>query len=122
MLIVEDDETIGPFIVEAINSEDGHQAILAADAAVALELIKSIHVDLFLLDIGLPGMNGIEFYDRIRAEDRFRATPVLFVSASANEHATELAERQSATFLPKPFELGALLDVVRSLTAPARST
>ncbi|MDE3097371.1 MAG: response regulator [Chloroflexota bacterium] len=118
VLIVEDDEAIGTLIVDAINSETGYQAILATDGAIALELTQSMQVDLFLLDIGLPDMTGIELHDRVRAEDRFRHTPVLFVSASTNEHAKELAARGAATFLPKPFELGALLDLVRWL-APA---
>ena len=116
VLIVEDDEAIGTLILEAINDEPGYQATLAADGAVALLAIKGApQVDLFLLDIGLPGMTGIELYDLIRAEERFRRTSVLFVSASAGEHAQALADRQIATFLPKPFALAALLDLVRSL-------
>ena len=115
VLIVEDDEATGSLIQQAINAEPGYQATLAADGALALEVIKSVQVDLFLLDIGLPGMTGIEFYDLVRAEERFRRTPALFVSASAREHAQALADRHIATFLPKPFELAALLDLVRSL-------
>ncbi|MFL5703251.1 MAG: response regulator, partial [Ktedonobacteraceae bacterium] len=60
VLIVEDDQDIGSFILRAILDETSHQAILVTDGQKALETVKSLKPNLLLLDYHLPRMNGIE--------------------------------------------------------------
>jgi CheY-like chemotaxis protein len=65
ILLVEDDPNIGSFLVEAIAQETPYRAIVASDSHAALKLVRHFTPCLFILDYGLPGMNGIELYDRL---------------------------------------------------------
>src|SRR2546423_15299241 len=75
VLIVEDDESTGNVLASALNDERGYRAQRVATAGEALEALTHIDPDLMVLDIRLPGMSGLELYDHIRADDRFRTLP-----------------------------------------------
>lgn len=115
VLVVEDDENIGSLLVDALNGEPGFQAIRAPDAAVALETLVGVQVDLVLLDLELPGISGMDFLDQFRARPNHEKTPVIIVSASAKKHSDEIRERGVAFYVTKPFDLNNLLGLVRGL-------
>ncbi len=115
VLVVEDDENIGSLIVEALNSEPGFQAIRAPDAAIALETLVGVQVDLVLLDLELPGVSGMDFLAQFRARPNHEKTPVIIVSASAKEHSDAIRQRGVAFYVTKPFDLNKLLGLVRGL-------
>ncbi len=83
VFIVEDDEAIGELLVEAIQQETPYQAVLASNGFQALKMLRTVKPDVFILDYGLPGMNGLEFYDAIHAVKALEHLPVLIVSAEA---------------------------------------
>src|SRR5260221_4387641 len=64
ILVVEDNLAIASFLVAAIEQETPYRAIMATDSNAALELVGHFIPNLLLLDYRLPGMNGIELYDR----------------------------------------------------------
>lgn len=115
VLVVEDDENIGSLLVETLNSEPGFQAIRAPNAAIALETLVGVQVDLVLLDLELPGVSGMDFLDQFRARPTHAKTPVIIVSASAKEHSDEIRQRGVAFYVTKPFDLNNLLGLVRGL-------
>lgn len=117
VVIGEDDEAIGSLIRDAIRDELGFQAVVVADGAMVIETVRQVHADLVVLDINMPGLTGLEVYDRMRAEDEIRDMPVVFVSALADrpEMADELARRGIAAIVRKPFNVNELLDLVRDL-------
>ena len=116
VLIIEDDEAIGEFLVQAIQQETSHQAVLASDGFGALKLLHTLEPDLFLLDYHLPDMNGLQFYDTIHAVKALEHLPVLLISAEATRMQKEVKARQ-LPLLKKPIELIDLLESIeRSFT------
>jgi CheY-like chemotaxis protein len=118
VLIVEDDKPTGEVLAGAINDERGYQAIIAATADDALDAMSRIDPDLLLVDIRLPGMSGLELYDRIRADPRFRRLPFVFETGGGREHAQDLRDRGVATYIKKPFDIHELVKLVKRLAPP----
>jgi DNA-binding response OmpR family regulator len=118
VLIVEDDKTTGDLLASAINDQRGYTAVTVGSADAALEAMGRIDPDLLLLDIRLPGMSGLELYDRVRADARFRSLPVVFETGTGREHAGELRDRGIATYITKPFDLDELVRFVKRLVPP----
>jgi DNA-binding response OmpR family regulator len=114
ILLVEDDPNIGSFLVEAIAQETPYQAIVASDSNAALQLVRHFTPCLFILDYGLPGMNGIELYDRLHLNQELAAIPAVLITANRNLPHQQIQQRQLITF-QKPFELEAFLTTIDSL-------
>jgi DNA-binding response OmpR family regulator len=114
ILVVEDDEDIGSFIVEALLQETSHQALLVTTGSKALETVKTIKPNLFVLDYLLPRMNGIDLYDQLHATKELEHIPAIMMSA--NLPASE-ARKRKITCLKKPFELDELLQTIEKLIA-----
>src|SRR5947209_7789066 len=89
ILIVEDDAAIGELLRLFLSEETPHQAILAFDAFQALNIIKDITPNLFLLDYRLPRMNGKELYDRLHATKGLEHIPAIMTSTRELEHKVE---------------------------------
>ena len=120
MLVVEDDRdtrNLFALLLPELERETGRRVRVstAADAEAALLLLRGATPDLVLLDVMLPGVDGLELARRIRADPVLRAVPVVAVTALGP--AEEVAERARAAgcadVLGKPFELEELLAVVR---------
>ncbi|GCE10964.1 response regulator [Tengunoibacter tsumagoiensis] len=112
ILVVEDDDSIGALLVEALTQETPYKALLVTDAIQAMETIGKIKPCLFITDYRLPFMDGIELYDRLKAEHALDHTPVIIMSAHLPEE--EVKKRQMVS-LHKPFELDDLLNTVERL-------
>ena len=78
ILIAEDDKNTRR-LMEAVLKEHGYHPILACDGLEALKLLDTHHVDLVILDIMMPGMDGYEFTRQLRATDY--TLPILIVTA-----------------------------------------
>ena len=114
ILVVEDDEDIGSFIVEALLQETPHQALLVTNSSKALETVKTIKPNLFVLDYLLPLVNGIDLYDQLHATKELADIPAIMMSA--NIPVGEARKRKIAC-LRKPFELDELLQTIEKLIA-----
>lgn len=114
VLIVEDDQDIGSFILRAILYETSYQAIYVADGYQALETVKTVKPNLLLMDYQLPRMNGIELYDRLHTYKELEHVPVIMISARLPK---EEAKKRKITCLEKPFELDTLLKTINVLIA-----
>ena len=121
ILVVEDEPAIQELI--AYNLElAGHQTLRAESAEQALEMVQSALPDLVVLDWMLPGMSGIEFARRLRADKRTRAVPLIMLTARADEQ-DKLAglETGADDYLTKPFsprELNARVKAVLRRRSP----
>lgn len=112
-LLVEDDTEIQKFLLRAL-TEAGYQLDVAASAEEAIELVREGTHDLFIVDLSLPGRDGLEFIEHCRARGVF--APVLILSArrSVDERVLGL-EKGGDDYLTKPFALAELLARVRVL-------
>jgi len=115
VVIGEDDEPIAVLLRDAISDEPGYQAVVVSDGALVLETVRQVHADLLILDIMMPGLSGLEVYDRVREDPNIRDMPVLFVSANTPMFDSEFRKRNLTSVLTKPFDLNDLLQRVREL-------
>jgi CheY-like chemotaxis protein len=115
VVIGEDDEPIALLLRDALNDEPGYQAVVVADGALVLETVRQVHADLLILDIMMPGLNGLEVYDRVREDQGIKDMPVVFVSANVPQFDREFKRRKIEDVLTKPFDLNDLLQRVRKL-------
>lgn len=93
-----------------------YELCFAGNGAEALDLAaREPEVDLLVVDINMPQMDGLEFVERLRGELRFEG-PVLISSTESAEEDREAARAAGATaFLPKPWTPQELRDAVTSL-------
>jgi CheY-like chemotaxis protein len=118
VMVVEDDKPIGELLAGVINDEEGYRAIHVTLPTEALRTLEQLKPDLLVLDVGLPGMSGLELYDRVHADERLRDVPVMFETAVSREHISEFRKRGIRKVLQKPFDLNDLIDGIRELAPP----
>ena len=118
VLVVEDDRPIGELLASIINDEDGYVAIHVTRPNDALEVMKKVKPDLLVLDVGLPGMSGLELYDKVHADERFKETPVMFETAVADRNRGEFRRRGIESVVEKPFDINDFVRQVRELAPP----
>src|SRR5439155_3909840 len=120
--ILEDDRPVGELLAGAIGDEPGFYAIHVTDPAAAIETAKNIRPDVLVVDVGLPGMSGLELYDRLRRDERTRDIPVLFETGMSGEESDrEFRKRGIAAYVKKPFELSEVVAFVKMLARPRRA-
>src|SRR5215831_13938173 len=81
ILIVEDEEHIREFLEKVISEETPYKPLAVADGFEALKVTLDVKPNLFLLDFHLPGIDGIELYDRHHDVKGFQDIPALIMSA-----------------------------------------
>ena len=119
ILLVEDDTDLAAFMHEVLTTA-GFEVTLAADGRAGLEALERRPYALVVLDLMMPGMDGIEFRLRQRQHSPQWNTPVLIVSAHYNLE--KLARAVGADgCLPKPFTGDELTAAVHKVLAAANS-
>ncbi|MBO0783720.1 MAG: response regulator [Ktedonobacteraceae bacterium] len=103
ILVVEDDRTTGKVLCSIIEDETPHRVALASDGAQALDIVRSIQPDLFVLDYLLPDMNGVELYQHLRRMKQGSAIPTIFLTVVREEFPELLSPH--TWVLRKPFQL-----------------
>jgi|APSaa5957512576_1039674.scaffolds.fasta_scaffold116396_1 CheY-like chemotaxis protein len=106
ILVVDDHEEIREALAEILE-EEGHEILQAADGLLALEVIASSKPDVVLLDIAMPGMDGLETLRRLKDQPESSSLPVIMVTAQGDRQnmvkAVQLGVRDYVT---KPWEPG----------------
>jgi CheY-like chemotaxis protein len=119
ILVVEDSPLIQRLVAVCLR-DTGRSLVSAADGPSGIEAVLEDPPDLMILDIGLPGCDGWEVLDRVRSDPTTAATPVLVLTAHAQEEYRIRADRQGAdAFMTKPFEPSTLRDEVLRLLGNA---
>src|SRR5216684_1000054 len=83
ILLVEDDTTIAELLVRMIKQETDHHVFVVPDGLEALDLVKNIKPQLFILDYWLPTIHGIELYDRLHTTEGLEQVPTIMLSVNA---------------------------------------
>src|SRR5947209_20484690 len=111
LLIVDDEEAISWALRKAFERQ-GHTVGVAASAEAALELAEKLRPDAVILDVRLPGMDGLTALGRLR--EITRNAPVIVVTAHGNlSTAVRAVEGGAFDYLAKPFDLDQALETVR---------
>jgi len=116
LIMMVDDEPIISDITEAHLRSEGYQSFLAVnDSRLALEVLAENRVDLLLLDLNMPHVNGFEILEAVRADARYRMLPVIVMTSAADPSTKIRALKQGATdFLAKPVDPAELFLRVRN--------
>src|SRR5215510_3400333 len=113
ILIVEDDENIAELLRLHLRDE-GYAIEHATDGEVGMQLVERRHWDALVLDLMLPGVDGLEICRRARSMARY--TPIIITSARSSEvHRILGLELGADDYLAKPFSVLELVARVRAL-------
>ncbi|MCK0069690.1 MULTISPECIES: response regulator [Kordiimonas] len=117
ILAVDDSKTMRDMVSFTLKGA-GHDVLLADDGVNALSALTGETVDLIITDINMPNMNGIELVEKLRADPRFRATPILILTTESDDGLKQRGRAAGATgWIVKPFVPEKLLKVVDKVCA-----
>lgn len=108
ILVADDEAAIVSFVREVL-SDEGYEVLTAQNGSDALSILVTKRPDLAILDHTMPELNGGEVLDQIRKQGV--NTPVVIMSANTTAELFMLAGADD--FLAKPFEIPALLEIVK---------
>src|SRR6186997_1298361 len=118
-ILVIDDEEIMREILEALLTREGYNVRLASNAAEGLDLVRSVPFDAAIVDMMMPGMDGISALDELKKIDD--DLPVLMITAFASvENAIAAMKRGAFDYITKPFKNDEVLGVLRNAVAQRR--
>ncbi len=113
VLIIEDDENISKALEVRLNAR-GYQTTTAFDAVMGMQ--KALHTapDVILLDITMPGGNGLTLAERFKSSAKTQDVPIIFLTASKQPELREKAKGLGNAFFEKPYDFDYLLAAVRA--------
>jgi DNA-binding NtrC family response regulator len=118
-ILVIDDEEIMREILETLLLREGYHVRLAENAAQGLELARTVPLDAAIVDMMMPGMDGISTLDELKKLDD--DLPVLMITAFASvENAIAAMKRGAFDYITKPFKNEEVLGVLRNALAQRR--
>lgn len=108
ILLIDDEVDLAEAVGFQIKAKTGYEVVLAHDGVEGLEKLETIKPHLILLDMNMPRMGGIEFYNKICDSDGVPKHPVLVLTARANLEQLFI-DLNVDCFMTKPFEMDLLL-------------
>ncbi len=121
IMIIEDSPTMTQLYRIVLGQEEDRELIFAENGLEGLDVAaQEPDIDLFIVDINMPHMDGLEFLRRLRGELGVTETPAVVVSTEGEETDREAAIDAGAdAFLHKPWKPAQLIELVRSFAAPS---
>lgn len=102
-ILIVDDDALNVKLLEAQLSSKGYHVVTALDGSAALERVQQERPDLILLDIMMPGIDGYEVTERLKADDDTRCIPIILVTALTGEEEKKKGlEAGADEFINKP--------------------
>lgn len=115
-ILIVDDEPNNHRILTYTLSKAGYQTTTALNGRLALEALDTIEVDLAILDVAMPIMDGITLLEQLRGIDRFKALPVIILTGSGDDDQRFRVEDLGIqAFLTKPASSRVILETVNTL-------
>jgi DNA-binding response OmpR family regulator len=115
--VVDDDPRLRQ-ILQMFLTVQGYDVAIAEDGRRGLEMISNETPDLVILDVMMPGMDGIELCRRLRSIPETKAVPIVIYTALSDEDDVERARAAGANhMLTKPFNLEQFAGIIKALLA-----
>jgi two-component system chemotaxis response regulator CheY len=117
-ILVVDDYAVTQRVITFILQRSNHTILTAANGKEALDLLGTTAIDLAIIDMAMPIMDGLTLLRHMRADETYRAIPVIMLTASGDdEHRVEATAEGVDAFLTKPASTQELTIVVNRLLA-----
>lgn len=114
ILVIEDDQDLAMNLTELLEIND-YQVFQANNGLEALEIVQTYRPDVIVSDVRMPGMDGAEFLEKLRANKLHRDIPFIFASAVVEPvEMRRLINLGADDFLPKPFTFEDLNNVINA--------
>ncbi len=115
ILTVDDSKTMRDMVSFTLKSA-GFDVVEAEDGAKALDLLAATAVDAIITDINMPNMDGVTLVKRLRAQPKFKATPILILTTEGSDDKKAQGRNAGATgWIVKPFAPEKLLQVLNKV-------
>jgi two-component system, OmpR family, aerobic respiration control protein ArcA len=115
ILVIDDDETMRQALKRIFESE-GYRVLVAADGTQLSQVLDESPLELIVLDIGLPWINGFELCKLLKENDDLKKIPLVFISAKTSELDVRRGFEVGADdYIKKPFDVNEIKNTVRTL-------
>jgi|UniRef100_A0A7V3RIE6 DNA-binding response OmpR family regulator len=115
ILVIDDEEDILEF-VERVLRDEGYNVFKAKDAKQGLAILQSEKIDLILLDIMLPEIDGWQFMQMLKSEERLKKIPVAMLTARVDAYDKIIGLKEGAVdYICKPFTADQLLKRINDI-------
>jgi two-component system aerobic respiration control protein ArcA len=115
ILVIEDDETMRNALKRIFESE-GYHVKTAADGTQLSVVLDDSPIDLIVLDIGLPWVNGLELAKLLKEHDDLKQIPLIFVSGKTSDFDVKRGfEAGADDYIKKPFDIDKIKKTVQTL-------
>lgn len=115
ILVIEDDETIRLALRRVFEGE-GYRVVAAADGTELSGVLDSDPVDLIVLDVGLPWINGFELAEMMKASPDLSEIPLVFLSAHTDQEDIKRGFKVGADdYIKKPFDIEKVKRTINTL-------
>jgi two-component system aerobic respiration control protein ArcA len=115
ILVVEDDDIMRKSL-HRIFSSDGYNVLVAENATELSEVLAESSIDLILLDVGLPWVNGFELAEMIKNHRETKSIPIVFLSGHSDQEMIRKGFSVGAhDYITKPFEIDTVKKTVKTL-------
>jgi CheY-like chemotaxis protein len=122
-VLVIDDETVVGTILRYALDVDGHQTIVAGDGTTGIEMARTEHPDLIVLDLMMPDVTGYDVLEVLRDDDDTKDLPIVILTAVTMQRERELCLAKGAdAVLIKPFDPRDVAQALGELLPPRAST
>src|SRR3990167_7082692 len=121
-ILIVDDNPLNLKLVEFLLSTKGYEVRTAGNAEETLNLLNTFQPHLILMDIQLPGMDGLELTRQLKTEDKYKNTLIIAITAYAMEGDEEKARAAGCDgYITKPIDTRTLPDVIANYLAKKKS-
>lgn len=121
ILVVDDDEDSRTLVDRILRRHEFH-VVTATNGREALERVLELQVDLVVLDVMMPAMDGYEVYRRLKESDRTRHIPIIMLTALNMADQVERALHIAPNwYITKPFDAKYLLKRIRQVLFSSRN-
>jgi len=115
LILIVDDNPENRKVLGNLLSQNGYEVGASPDGYKALEFINKVEPDLILLDVMMPGMNGYEVCEKLKADNSKKHIPIIFLTAKSNiEDIVKGFKVGGVDYVAKPFNSEELLARVRT--------
>ncbi len=114
IMVIDDEPILTRFVSVCLRKQGFDHVCSINDPRKALEKIEEFQPDLILLDIAMPGINGLELLEQIRNTPKFREISVLMLSAATKKYKYQALNLGAVDFVNKPVDQERLVDSIRN--------